>query len=233
MLVRLALETRQHHAEADADRLALMEVRAASEYRAFLARIYGFEVAVETAVEHLPEPDRTFFLTRAKRGQLINDLVALGMSEVEIEMLPVCGVRITSVAQALGWMFVVERQSLLAGLISRHLERTCPAWIARAGSYLGLYAESTGARFRAFGAACCEHVKRSSAQPGPIASAANEAFRVQHKWYRASLMHEQLRARLEDPTKPRVIETAMPGPASTPAPTEPVEAARIENQELA
>lgn len=223
MLVRLALETRQHHAAADADRLALMELCAAGEYRDALARIYGFEVAVEHAVDLLPEPDRTFLATRGKRAHLARDLAALGLTELEIEQLPLASTRIATLAQALGWMFVVERHTMVAGLIARHLERTCPAWIATAGAYLGFYAESTGARLRAFGETLGEHVRHGTASPVAMVSAANEAFRYQRLWYGTSPLFDQLRARLDDPTKLRVIEAPSAAPAaSAPEPVAPV-----------
>lgn len=231
MLVRLALETRQHHAEADADRLAVMEIRATSEYREALARVYGFEVAVELALDRFHEPDRTFFATRGKRAHLARDLVALGVSELAVEQLALTSVRIATVAQGLGWMFVVERHTLVAGLLARHLERTSPAW-ANACAYFNMYAESPGARFRAFGEALGEHVKRGTATPQALVSAASEAFRCQRLWYGTSMLFQQLRQRLEDPSRPRVIDTSPEAPAGG-APSEAMRTTRVASQDLA
>ena len=231
MLVRLALETRQHHAEADSDRLSMMEIRATSEYREALARIYGFEVAVEIAVDRLPEPDRTFLAARGKRAQLTRDLVALGVSELAVEQLALTSVRVTTLAQGLAWMFVIERHTLLAGLLARHLERTSAPW-ANACAYLNMYAESTGSQFRAFGETLCEHVKRGTATPQALVTAASEAFRCQRLWYGTSPLFQQLRHRLEDPAKPRVIDASPETPVRTPS-SEPAASSHVESQDLA
>lgn len=180
MLLRLGLEAQQHHAAADEDRLSLMDVGSAADYRAQLARIYGFEAAVEVAVAvHLDLRER------AKARLLRRDLLALGCTETEIDSLPRCVVRLASATQALGWYFVIERHTLLAGLIRRQLEHRLLAEVGHATSYLAAYGDTPGARFRSLCSTLDAHATQLPAYPTLMVAAANEAFRSQRQWYRS------------------------------------------------
>jgi heme oxygenase len=181
MLLRLGLETHPHHAAADEDRLALMDAASLADYRAQLARIYGFEAGVEVALEPMLE-----IRERAKAHRLRHDLLALGMTETGIDTLPRCTVRLASPTHALGWLFVIERHTLVAGLIRRQLEHRWGSAIAHATSYLGAYGDSPGARFRSLCATLDDHAQQMPAYATLISAAASDAFRCQRQWYLGS-----------------------------------------------
>jgi len=182
MLVRVALETTIHHAAADEDRLTALDVETVDDYTGILTRIYGFEVEVEAALDRVCDLDTSFVRDRAKSARLYQDLVVLGMTPEDILPLPrVPTISIRTAAQALGWMFVLERHTLLSGLIRRHLVRALGEGILPATAYLAAYGDTPGARFRAFGAALCAYAH--SYPPAAIVLAANEAFRTQRQWY--------------------------------------------------
>jgi heme oxygenase len=180
MLVRVMLETRTHHARADEDRLVLLDRRTTAGYRAALARIYGFEAPYEAALagSHLP---RELIAPRLKAEHLLADLRELGASAAYIARLRRCPIRpFHSDAEALGWLFAVERNTLLHGQLYRH----AVAWIpGHAHAYLGAYV-SPGARMRELGelldAACL-----TTTTPDRICASAREAFRWQHQWFDA------------------------------------------------
>lgn len=224
MLVRIGLETRQHHADADADRLAIMEAADEHEYRELLARIYGFEAAIENEVEQLPAQDRLILDTHTKQDRLHADLLALGMTDLEVLNLKRCAVRVRGGMHAHGWMFVLERQSLLAGIIGRHLTHAMPDVMQRAGSYFTHASERSGTRFRAFGDALGEIAKRYGAlAPSTIVTAANDAFRAQRLWYAGLPMYARMRGLLDDPSRrPRPATTTPPAEARAPTPDAPV-----------
>jgi heme oxygenase (biliverdin-IX-beta and delta-forming) len=178
MLLRLGLETYQHHAAVDEDRLGLMEVETEADYRSQLARIYGFEAAVENALSvHVDIRER------ARSHRLRRDLIALGMTDNAIDMLPRCVVRLGSLTQALGWWFVIERHTLVAGVIRRHLEHRSSPDLGHATSYLAAYGETPGARFRSLCAMIDEHAGQTPLYPALIVAAANEGFRCQRQWH--------------------------------------------------
>jgi heme oxygenase len=180
MLLRLGLETHQHQSAADEDRLALMDASSAADYCAQLARIYGFEAAVETALSGVVD-----MREREKAHRLRRDLNALGMDDSRIDALPRCGVRFASLTHALGWLFVIERHTLLAGLIRRQLEHRYSSEVASATSYLAAYGDTPGARFRSLCAMLDGHAAQAPSYPTLIVAAANEAFRCQRQWYLA------------------------------------------------
>lgn len=182
MLIRLALETGGQHAIADEDRLKVMDAKTRAEYRAYLVRIYGFEAPVEEAIAKVADLEPELVQERQKIGRLHADLVALGLTPEVIGWLPAfpaASINVRSPAQAIGWLYVLERATMLAGLVRRHITRTLGD--ATATAYLSADGGLPGTRFRALGEALCRHARRAS--PKAIISAANEAFRAQRQWY--------------------------------------------------
>lgn len=187
MLLRLAIETAQHQHAADDDRLSVMEAKSLDDYRTWLAAVYGFELKVEQAIARVVELDTAMLRERLKMGRLREDLSALGLSPAQFSRLPlVSNIALTSAPQALGWMFVLERQSLMNGIIVRHLVHELGDGARNASRYLSAYGEQPGAKFRELGGLLNASAKRHSA--GAIISAAQEAFRAQRQWYLTAMM---------------------------------------------
>lgn len=174
MLVRLALDTSIHHQQADDDRLSAIEIRSGHAYCTFLQRVYGFEAAVEAAIAGTGiEP--MFTHGRFKADHLRSDLAALG---ARVPDLPRAEIAIRHPAQAMGWLFVLERHTLLSGLVRRHIQRTLGEPPV---DYLSAYGETPGIRFRALGEALGIYAQRHT--PRAIVAGASEAFRAQRSWY--------------------------------------------------
>lgn len=182
LLLRLALETSVHHAPADEDRLAGIGVATVEEYRDFIARIFGFEAAVERAIARVGGLDVRLVKQHSRAPLICEDLRAMGVADVELSALPTAtNVRIESVPHALGWMFVLERQTLLSGLLLRQIQLVLGDRVASATRYLGAYGSTPGACHRAFG----EKLGRLAQTHSAIlmAAGANDAFRAQRQWY--------------------------------------------------
>ncbi|HUS27709.1 MAG TPA: biliverdin-producing heme oxygenase [Kofleriaceae bacterium] len=179
MLVRLGLETTHHHAPADEDRLAALTISSIHEYRSFLVRVLGFEAPVEEAVAKVHQIELRFVRERARVPLLRRDLLALGMSERDIGECPRATVTIRTAPEALGWMFVLERQTLLAGLLRRQIQQVLGTNTPT--MYLNAYGGAPGARMRDFGTRLGELAHTQS--PSAIIDAANIAFRSQRQWY--------------------------------------------------
>ena len=182
MLIRLALETKSHHAGADADRLALLDDPSFDRYRAFLETVYAFEARYEQALVQTPGLDPRIVRARTKVTKLHADLLALGIAPAEMlawtrPAIPV----FRSEAEALGWMYVVERNTLMHGLVRRHLTRTMPDVMERASSYLAAYGDVPGALYRELGTELDGAARR--AIPSQIVEAAHVAFACQRLWF--------------------------------------------------
>lgn len=184
MLTRLARETRAHHAVADGDRLELMTATSLAEYRSQLLRIYGFEAAVERALPNLAGTQLQVTDHRERLARLRSDLVALGVNMDELEVLPRCtSVAVRSPAHAFGWLFVVERNALVAGLIRRYLASQLPELERTAVAYLDASIDHAGPRLRTLGDVLGLYARREPGAPEAIIAAARTAFQQQHHWY--------------------------------------------------
>ena len=180
MLVRLALETSVHHGAADDDRLAALSITSTPAYRAFLVRVFGFESIVEETVMRFAELDLHFVRDHARSHQLRRDLMLLGMSEREIGICPRASIAIRTPGEALGWMFVLERHTLVAGLLCRQIQQVVGSDVPIA--YLGAGGPTPGARFRRFGEKLGDLAQ--TYRPALIVDGAANAFRAQRQWYR-------------------------------------------------
>lgn len=192
MLLRLGLETGPHHAAADEDRLSGMEVANLDEYRAFLERVFGFELPVEQAAARVLGDSAAIVRVHSKAERLREDLGRLGLDREQIDHLPSCAPYIRTVPQAAGWMFVIVRHTLVSGLLKREITRRLGGPVHEAMIYLDTSSERPGARFRALGDALCSYATQTS--PNAMVAAAHDAFRAQHQWYSSMAKGDKARA---------------------------------------
>ncbi len=156
-----------------------------TRYAAFLARVYGFEAPLDVAI--VMTDGVTPWIDLRDRGHLRllrADLQALGSRELEV--LPRCSTVLPfrHPAEALGWSYAIERNTLMHGTIERHLRTRLPDVLKVAGSYLAGQQRSNGQRMRDLGAAM-DRIAKDSGGAETIVAAAHAAFRMQHRWYAA------------------------------------------------
>jgi heme oxygenase len=189
MIDRLHAETRANHADADADfDLLFREQTTVSDYLTFLTRQYGFEAPLESACASTPNLDLMIDVRdRHKAGLIAQDLMSLGLRPADVSQIPQC-LRVPQfrgAAEALGWMYVIERATLAHSVIRHHLMTRLPHVMRCASAYLQAYAGHVGKRWRDFGNVL-DDVARHPAIADRIVDAANDAFRTQRRW----LMHD-------------------------------------------
>ncbi len=184
MLNQLNLETRMHHIEVDADQMAVLELVERQRYRDFLIRSYGFQAPIEAALDMTPNLELVIDLReRMKVGWIAADLLALGMTTREISQIQLCPniEPFESVADAMGWLYVIERKTLLFNTIIRQLTRRIPDVMKIASSYLHCYEGVTGTRWRDLGTAFDRIAKPEVANR--IVIATHQAFWCQREWF--------------------------------------------------
>jgi heme oxygenase len=191
MLTRLNEETQVHHPEADADldRYVFRPEATRTDYRTYLARVYGFVVPLEQALLHTPGLDDILDLqARSKSALLLYDLLALGLTLQDVQELPQClsVPAFKGPAAALGWMYVVERPMLQAAVVRSHLEDKLGRSIATSTAYLSCYAGQAGVRWRELGLAL-DRVASTPVLADRIAGAASDAFRCLLRWRTSDL----------------------------------------------
>jgi heme oxygenase (biliverdin-IX-beta and delta-forming) len=190
MIERLNEETRVHHAEAEADFDILFDSETTpAHYLKFLVRVYGFEAPLESTLAMTPNLELMIDLKeRQKAGYLAQDLMALGLRPAQIAELPQCLTipQFRGAAEALGWMFVVERTTLAHSVLRRHLLTRLPKELRAASNYLSAYTGVVGSRWRQFGATL-DDVARHPAIADRVIVAANDAFKCQRRWIQQDL----------------------------------------------
>lgn len=182
MLTRLNLETRSQHAEADGLWIELLSGASESAYIDALVVCYGFEAPIEAAISLTPGVQTVLALRpRARSGLIVQDLLALGFTPYKIARLPQCCqiVPYRDVAEALGWLYVVERATLIHDGVRRQLQEQLPS--VRAWNYLSAYEGQAGMRWQELGAAL-DSIAVDGDIANQIVAAARDAFATQRHW---------------------------------------------------
>jgi heme oxygenase len=185
MIERLNEATRAHHADAESDfDLLFGNETTPRHYLTYLVRVYGFEAPLESTLSMTPNLELMIDLKeRTKAGYLAQDLIALGLRPAQVAELPQCLAipQFNGAAEALGWMYVVERTTLAHSVLRRHLLTRLPREMRSASNYLSSYTGVVGTHWRKFGSTL-DDLARTPELVNRILSAANDAFRCQRRW---------------------------------------------------
>ena len=172
MLERLDLETKIHHGPADSARVALLAKPTRDRYADYLAKVYAFEAPAEARWIRTPGLEATLDVTsRLFTPVLAKDLATLGRFPDVYETGSFKGI-----AQALGWMYVVERGRLMNAMLHRHLMRRLPFESSIAGTYMA-GSGSLGLRWQQL-AEALDDVSKHPLMVTQVINGALEAFRV-------------------------------------------------------
>jgi heme oxygenase len=181
-LIHLNVATREHHAAADAPWLDLMVPTASTRaYTRHLIRVYGFEAPLESAFRYTPGLAALIDLrARMRAGLIVQDLMRLGLGPARIAQLDQRFVTFSTPAEALGWMYVAERSTLLHGAVRRYLTQHLPD-IALASAYLSAYGVA-GARWSELGDAL-DATAQVPLVKSQLIRAAHQGFVALCEWY--------------------------------------------------
>lgn len=187
LLTRLNLDTRQYHADVDDPWLALMSPAVSvADYTGVLVRSYGLIAPFEGACKYTPGLARLVdfkFLMRA--GLIAQDLLSLGLSPHQVANLVTCpGVAMfQSVNEALGWLYVVERSTLLHSGVRRHLLKHLPH-LENACAYLAAFEAHVSEHWAGFGRVLDQAANNHLAIEEEVVASAISAFSICRDWLR-------------------------------------------------
>jgi heme oxygenase len=182
-LVRLNLETRTFHASADTGWLGLLTPDVTrTQYVDQLVRMYGFEGPLEAAFAYTPNLELVVDVhDRYRAGFIAQDLLALGSKPAQIARLPQHVIApFASPLEALGWMYVVERWTLLHDEVRRYIRVRLPE-ATGACVYLGATEGYVQARWQDLGRRL-DRVVRSQRMFDDVLAGAHSAFRAWGDW---------------------------------------------------
>lgn len=185
LLMRLNVATRRWHDGADENWLQLLRPHVGRhDYAAQLIRMYGFKAPLEGACAYTAQLSRMVDLRQlARAGLIAQDLLSLGLTPGELARIPQC-FSITpfkDVPEALGWLYVVERDVLLHDRVRRHLIARIPE-VANASVYLSAFDGIVGEHWTRFGKTL-DRVARSPKAATQVLDAAEAAFQCMRAWF--------------------------------------------------
>jgi heme oxygenase len=188
LLLSLNATTRHWHADVDEPWLDLLRPAVTrADYLAQLVRTYGFVAPFESACKYTPGLDRVLdFRQLTRAGMIAQDLLALGLTPSQVASVPQCCSITTyrGVPEALGWLYVVERSTLLHDGIRRHLVKKMPD-LEHASAYLAATGGSAGEQWAQFGR-LVDRVGATRAAAEEILDAAQDAFAAVGEWFRVA-----------------------------------------------
>jgi heme oxygenase len=181
-LLRVNVETVVDHAVADAPLVDLLRGDVTrQDYLEFLIGAHGFDGAVESALWYTRglsaylDP-RSF----ARAGLIAQDLLFLGYEPIEITGLPTYpAVPCATPAEALGWLYVIERASRLHLQVRQHLVAALPE-LAPATAYLRATELAVGTRWNSLAAAM--DLASGTFRASTILDGARAGFRANAAW---------------------------------------------------
>lgn len=178
VLARLELETHAYHREADQPWLALLSPGVTrARYIEQLQRAYGLEQPLEAALGYTPHLS-SMVAPRRRARLLARDLAVLDVSA--LAPIPRCWIApFPSLAEAFGWLYVVERSARLHAMVCGNVIAHLPE-LGSACSYLN---DGTAvSRWRELGSAV-DRVARTPRIEDELLAAAHSAFRVLIAWH--------------------------------------------------
>lgn len=188
LLTKLNLATRQWHADVDDPWLELLRPDVSvADYLAQLVRTYGLIAPFESACKYSSGVASILEYRQLLRAGLIaQDLIALGITPAQLARIATCPDidMFRTTAEALAWLYVIERSTLLQDGVRRHLVRTLPM-IANACAYLGAYEGHVGDHWLAFGR-MLDRISTEHGNEHDIVAAAEGAFSSAKHWLASS-----------------------------------------------
>jgi heme oxygenase len=184
VLDRLELETRAHHADAEADLFRILDDATPAMYHRLLATIDHFEFAVESELVRTQQLPFGFVAARMKSGRLAEDLLVLGDDPVVAALfaIPLEPVRFRDAYDALAWMYVLERNTLHHLILYRALVPRLRTTLRIAATYLTSHTTDVYARWYELGTYLDEVIDLPE-KAAAIVEVASTAFKRQHAWH--------------------------------------------------
>lgn len=191
VLMQLNRATRRWHADVDEPWLELLRPNVSrADYLAQLVRTYGFVAPFESACMYTPNLG-TFIASRhlVRAGLIAHDLLALGLSPAQVASIPHCDAITTyrDPAEALGWLYVVERSTLLHGALRRHLTVELPE-VHHACAYLTADESRATDNWLSLGRTL-DRVDDQGELARDVLGAAHEGFDCVRQWFRGARSH--------------------------------------------
>lgn len=189
ILERLRTETRAAHEAIERDLAWETRVATLGDYRALLARFWGFHAVLEPALAASLD-DPAFFEPRRRLAHLAADLRILGLDDATIDALPLpCLTLPRDRVEAFGALYVLEGSTLGGQVIAKHIGRQLGLTAESGCRYYAAHGRETGAMWKAFRQRLAEEATRGDGDA--IVAAATATFDAMRNWLCAAPVPSQ------------------------------------------
>jgi heme oxygenase (biliverdin-IX-beta and delta-forming) len=155
------------------------------EYKQLLCRFYGFFAAVEPLLfDGLTAEQSAVLGHKVKAHLLAMDLSILGMDESEQRNLPRCEElpRLSSFAQKMGVLYVLEGSTLGGRVISKRLKDHFGDTVLDKLNYYSCYGDNIGFEWKSFQIFMGSQFDDKADEIPVVITAANDTFLALHQW---------------------------------------------------
>ena len=185
ILERLKSDTRARHVALESRTILLSKDLSHSNYSQCLQRFFGYYAPLEKCLlEHLDCHDAGFdYDNRYKTAQIVQDLLALGVTQNALTNIPQCNAlpELKTTAQLYGCLYVIEGATLGGQIISKHLNASLGLMPDFGCSFFAGYGKQTGSQWKSFGARLTAFATQTGSDDEIIASA-NKTFQTLDCW---------------------------------------------------
>ncbi|SDG86607.1 heme oxygenase [Dyadobacter soli] len=181
---RLRQETAESHQRLEDNPLskAILTLSASvHDYQTYLAALFGVTIACEDQVFPAISHIITDLSERYKSRLIIDDLLATGLTEADIDALPVYRFEFSSLAEALGIMYVLEGSTLGGKILYRHIHEVLGLTPENGASYFWGYGTQTGNLWKSFISSLTQFVDEHEERDEVIGSA-KKTFTIIDNW---------------------------------------------------
>lgn len=194
-MYRLKEATQAYHRQVEAQVEAFDGWAQPAHYRGLLRCFYGYYQPVEEHLGTLPWPTvGCDFNERRKSQFLAQDLLTLGETVESLAHLSRCADLpvLTTLAQGLGTLYVLEGATLGGAIILRRVQRTLAITPAQGGAFFYSYGERRSLMWQMFTTLMnqymmCDTSTETDAREQAIIDAASATFQSMGRWLAASV----------------------------------------------
>ncbi|GGM97744.1 heme oxygenase [Dyadobacter beijingensis] len=181
---RLRQETAESHQKLEDNPLSraiLSPSVSIEDYQTYLTALFGVTIACEDQLFPAISPVITDLAGRYKSRLIIDDLLATGFSEADVDALPVYRFEFSSVGEALGAMYVLEGSTLGGKILYKHIHEVLGLTPENGASYFWGYGAQTGNLWKSFISSLTQFAGQTEKREEVIASA-KKTFTIIDNW---------------------------------------------------
>lgn len=153
------------------------------DYQTYIAKLYGVTLACEQDIFPAITSVLPDCAERYKASFIADDLVNTGLSLIQVANLPVYKFTFSSIAQAMGIMYVLEGSTLGGKFLYKHINKTLGLDSVNGASYFWGYGPQTGSKWNTFISVMANYAIDKNCESEIISSAVH-TFSTIDNWLR-------------------------------------------------